>query len=173
MIWPTMLDVWLYDSQGEYRTDGIFAVVTPMLRQIENLMMMGWLVGPFLLFMGIARLVVIYARSSVRFPVISTRPFMASTMAVGLLANAVVLVTAFPFFSIATGAVIRPMGWFAFVLIWSLSAFLIGGMSGLYAITAERPRALCSFALICTATPFPLAIALIILAAEINGFKLD
>jgi hypothetical protein len=132
----------------------------------------GWFLGPFVLFLGIAGLVFLYARESVRFAAIRSRPYGMSALAVAVLANAIVFVISVPFFSVSAGEHIRPMGWFAFVLILSVSAFLVVELAAMQATLYEEPRALGILCAIGGTTPLPLSMAMLILAEAINGFTL-
>jgi hypothetical protein len=173
MYWAGILDPLIYDAKGEYRTAGIFHILSPILLRINMALSFGWFKGLPLLFIGLASLVFLYARTSTRLVMLRPRPFTSVALAVVVLAHAIVLAISAQFFFVPAGSAVRPMGWAMFVCIVSVVSFLVAEPVGIVAAIKEKPRFLGVVGMIGGITPFFLSSFILHLAAQVKGFSLE
>jgi hypothetical protein len=172
-FWADVLDPLIFDAKGEYRTGGIFPILSPLLEQFNMALSFGWFKGLPFLFIGVAGLVFLYGRESVRFTVVRSRPFTSVALTVVLLAHAIIFAISAQFFFVPAGSAIRPMGWAMFVGIVSLVAFLLAEPISVVATIKERPRFLGIIGMVGGITPFFFSSFILHLAARIKGFELE
>jgi hypothetical protein len=111
MFWADLLDPLIFDATGEYRTGGIFPLLSPFLLQVSMLLHFGWFYGlPFLLF-GSCALTSNYARTNLRFPGLQSRRFGTTALVLAGGAHFLIFLSCVPFFFTPAGAAVRPMGW--------------------------------------------------------------
>jgi hypothetical protein len=172
-LWAVSLDPLIFNSKGEYRTDGVFSLLSPVLLQIDMVLNGGWFEGLPIFFIGLAGLVFIYSRDSARSAAFRSRPLTAVALVLVVVAHAIIIVVSLQFFFVPAGSAIRPMGWAAFVGIVSIVTFLLVEPIGIVAIIKERPRLLGVIGLVGGFTSFPLGSFILHLAARIKGFELE
>jgi len=172
-FWADVLDPWIFNAKGDYRTDGVFSILSPILLQVNMALGGGWFEGLPIFFIGLAGLVFIYSRDNSRFAVLRSRPFTTVALVLVVMAHAVIVAVSAQFFFVPAGSEIRPMGWAGFVFIVSGVSFLLIVPASIVAIIKERPRLLGIIGLIGAFTSFPLSSFILHLAARIKGFELE
>jgi len=172
-FWADVFDPLIFDAKGEYRTDGIFPILSPLILRLSMTLHFGWFKGLPLLFLGVAGLVFLYGRKSVRFASVRSRPFTSVALVIVVLAHAIIFAISAQFFFVPAGSHIRPMGWAMFVGIVSCVTFLLAVPTSIVASIKERPRWLGIIGLVGAFTSFPLSSYILHLAARIKGFELE
>jgi hypothetical protein len=172
-FWSDVLDHWIFNAKGDFRTDGIFSILSPIFFQINGVLNGGWFEGLPLFFIGLAGLVFIYSRDSSRFAVLRSRPYSTVALVLVVMAHAVIVAVSAQFFFVPAGSQIRPMAWAMFVGIVSCVAFLLVVPVSIVATIKERPRLLGIIGLVGAFTSFPLSPFILHLAAWIKGFELE
>ena len=173
MFWADILDPWIFNAKGDYRTDGIFRVLSPLLLRLNMTLALGWFKGLPLLFIGVAGLVFLYGRTSTRFSVMRSRPFTSVALSVVVLAHVVVFAISVQFFFVPAGSAIRPMAWAMFVGIVSFLSFLVAEPASIVATIREKPRFLGVAGMIGGISPFFFSSFILHLAAWVKGFELE
>lgn len=171
--WADVLDPLIFNAKGEYRTDGIFRVISPLLDQISMELYFGLFKGLPFLFIGVAGLVFLYGRTSARLSVMRSRPFASIALAVVVLTHVIVFGMSVQFFLVPAGSAIRPMGWAMFVGIVSFWSLLLAEPASIVAIIKEKPRFLGIIGMIGGIMPFFFSSFILHLAARIKGFELE
>lgn len=171
-FWAGVFDPLIFDSTGDYRTDGIFPTLSPRLLRLSMALHSGWDKGLPLLFVGVAALVFLYGRKSVRFAAVRSRPFTAVALAIVVLAHAIILAISAQFFFVPAGSHIRPMGWTMFVYIVSFVSLLLVVPLSIVATIRERPRFMGIVGLVGAITPFFFSLFILLFAAWAKGFEL-
>jgi|SRR5579859_2406091 len=173
MFWAGVLDPLIFDPKGEYRTDGIFPILSPLLLQLSMTLQLGWFIGLPLLFTGVAGLVFLYGRKSSRFSAVRARPFTAVALVVVFLAHTIIFLISAQFFFVPAGSHIRPMGWAMFVAVVSFVSLLLVEPISIVATIKEKPRFLGIVGLVCGLTPFFFGSFILHFAAWVKGFELS
>lgn len=173
IFWADILDPLIFNAQGENRTDGVFAILSPVLLQLSMALHFGWFKGLPLLFIGVTALVILYGRTSTRLSMVRSRPFTSVALVAIVLAHAIAFAVSAQFFFVPAGSEIRPMGWAMFVGIVSFLSFLVAEPASIVATIKEKPRFLGIIGMIGGITPFFLSSFILHLAARIKGFELE
>jgi len=172
-FWADIFDPLICDAKGEYRSDGIFPILSPLILRLSMMLHFGWCKGLPLLFVGVAGLVFLYGRKSVRFTAVRSRPFTSVALAIVVLAHAIVFAISAQFFFVPAGSHIRPMGWAMFVGIVSFVSLLLVEPVSIVATIRERPRFLGILGLIGGITPFFFSSFILHFAVWVKGFELS
>ena len=123
-LWTGIFDPLIYNAMGEYRTDGVFSVLSPLLLQLRDPLFQ-CLVGVPLLFAGFSGLVFLHCRASGRSNLLHARPLTSVALAIVALSHFIVLAISVQFFFVPAGLPIRPMGWAGFIGIVSMVSLLV------------------------------------------------
>jgi hypothetical protein len=173
MFWSDLLNPFIFNAKGDYRTDGIFSTLSPILLSVSMSLHLGWLRGLPILFVCLAGLVFIYSRTSVKLTAFRSRPFTATALVLVVMAHAIVVAVSVPLFFVPAGERIRPMGLAAFVCLVSFTTFLLVVPVSIVACIKEKPRWLGIIGLIGACTTLPVSMFILRLAARIKGFELE
>ena len=160
----------IFDAHGSYRNKGI---VRTLLLQADEVLRFGYVAGLPLLLIGVAGLVLLYGRKSIRFPIIRSRPFTFAALAAVALVHLFVLAFSAPFFFLPPGSPIRPMQLPAFLGLVALVSFLVIEPISIVATIKEKPRLLGMAALLGGITPSIFCLMLLYLAIQLNGLHVS
>lgn len=173
MFWADILDALIFDATGEYRTDGIFRVLSPALFHANKFLSWGWFYGIPLFLFGVAGILTTQPRSDSSEGLFQRHRFGLAAVGVAAIAHVLVLAFSVQFFFVSAGAEIRPMGWAAMMFLIAICTFAIAVPTGAIAIKKERPRYFGILGLVLGFTPIGFALFLLNFAARIKGFDLS
>lgn len=165
-----ILNPLIFDAQGSYRNNGIFRT---LLLQADDVLHSGYVAGLLLLLIGVAGLVVLYGRKSIRFPAVRSRPFTFAALAAVALVHLFVLAFLAPFFFLPAGSHIRPMQLPVTLGLVALVSFLVIEPISLVATLKEKPRFLGIAGLLGGMTPSVFGLMLLYLAIQVNGLQVS
>ena len=174
-FWPCALHPLIFDETGDFRTDGIFRTLSPLLLRLDSFLSSeGPLLSVLLLTAGLAGLVFTTPVSEVpgaRRP----RRFVRAALAVVLSSHALVLLVSLPLFLVPAGQPVRAMGWALLVSFIAGVNFVLAVPLGALAIWKDKAVFLGGIALILglTMTPSWFARFLLHFAAAVKGFYLS
>ena len=165
-----ILNPLIFDAHGEYRNEGTLRTV---LLEADDLLHFGYAAGLPLLLMGVAGLVLLYGRKSIRFPIVRSRPFTFAALAAVGLVHLFVFASSAQFFLLPPGSHIRPMQWPVFLGLVALVSFLVIEPISLVATIKEKPRLLGMAGLLGGITPSFFGLILLYLAILLNGLHVS
>jgi hypothetical protein len=163
-----VLDPFIFDSSGNFRRDGIFRDVSPVLLEAKGMLSYSVLWALPCLLLGIWGLIFYYAHTSERFPGLGR-----VAVALGVLVHLLVLVVSLPFFFVPAGDHIRPMAWAALLGLVSVGSFVLIEPISIIAVVKEEPPSPGVFGLILGVTPFFLGWLILFFASLVKGFSLS
>jgi hypothetical protein len=163
----------IFDSSGNYRSGGIFFVVTPVLNFFDDLFGFGWFYGLPVLFGGLVGLAFTFPIDSARWQFFNSRPFSTASLVVTVSAHVLVFLFSIQFFFIPAGSEIRPMGWAGFMFLIAAFAFVIGLPLGIIAATREKPKFLGIIGIVMSFTASFFSTFLLHFAEHLKGFVLE
>lgn len=161
----------IFDKTGNFRTDGIFRTLSPLLLELNTFL------GNQGLFLGLSLIVVGFAGTAftapAREPMSGRQPrrFLRAALAAALSSHGLVLMFSLPFFFVSEGH-IRDMGWAVLVVFISVVNFLLTLPLAVAAFVKDDSPRLAAIAFILGLTPLGFAVFLLHFAAAVVGFDL-
>lgn len=162
----------IFDKAGNFRTDGIFNTLSPLLNDMRSYpgSLQGCILLLLLLGAGAAGMAYTYPFRT--YPDAAKLPhrFANASLAVVLLMNVMVVVESVWLFSIPAGEHVRALNWAMLMFLIGIIGFMLTIPLSLAAIFRDRVPILGGTAMLLGLTPIPLSILLLHLAASVRGF---
>jgi hypothetical protein len=169
MFWAGVLDPLIFNSAGEYRTDGAFRTLSPVLLQARMRLSFGWFYGIPLFLLGLIGTIALQPQSDSKDSIFQRHRLGFAALGVAAIAHILVLASSIQFFFVPAGSHIRPMGWALMMFIIGAGTFVVAVPIGAIAIRKERPRYLGAIGLVLGLTPFWFSSFLLHFAAWLKG----
>ena len=174
MFWSDALDPLIFDDRGEYRTDGVFRTLAPLLREFNGFLDFGsWCCGCPLLLASLAGVMWTLPGSPAASAFLRNHRAGLAAFSVPVIANGLVWVFSRHLFSLPVGASIRPMGWVGLMAVITAATFVIAVPLGIIAFVKERPRVLGLIGVMMGFTPYFFADFLLNYAAAMRGLSIS
>jgi hypothetical protein len=138
---------------------------------MDDVQHFGYAAGLPLFLIGLAGLIVLYGRKTVRFPIVRSRPLTFAALSAVAMVHLFVFAFLAPFFFLPVGSSIRPMQLPAFLGLVALASFIVIEPISIVAMVKEKPRWLGMAGLLGGITPAFFGLILFFLAIQLNGLQ--
>jgi hypothetical protein len=169
MFWAHALNPLIFDASGEFRTDGLFGVLSPVILQVSILLNLGWLLGLPPLLAGLAGLALFAPASTSS----TSRPFARAALTVDAVTHLLIIAFSVQFLFVPAGASIRPMGWAMLMGLLDLVTLVIALPLSIVSVARERPPTIGAVAAFFSLTPFFFSSFVLHFSSWIKGFELS